>query len=254
MSHRARLATALRKIKGGLLRCGRTSVRLSWRAFGPPELAVSEIFKEVDEEVRQERYLQLWKQYGAYAIAGVAGVVVLTAGFMGWQEYQRSAREAESVHYTAALRLSRIGDTNAAADAFGDLAASTSSGYGVLARLQQAGALAPSSSTAAVELYDRIAADSGVPKVFRDLARLRAAMLLIDTTAPNDLYPRFEPLIGDDNPWRFVAREMKALVDLQAGNVEEARAAYKRLVDDADAPQGVRARAAEMLAMVGVEN
>ena len=212
---------------------------------------MSEIFREVDEEVRQDQYLDLWKKYGPYAIAGAAAVVVLTAGFMGWQEYQRSQREAESVHYTAALQLWRIGDANAAAEAFGDLGASTSSGYGVLAQLQQAGAVADSNPAVAVDLYDRVAADSSVPAVFRSLASLRAAMLLIDTAAPNDLYPRFESLLADDNPWRFIAREMRALVDLQAGKVDEARAAYKTLVDDDEAPQGIRGRAAEMLAVLG---
>ena len=214
---------------------------------------MTEIFKEVDEEVRQDRFMKLWKQYGPYAIAGVAAIVVLTAGMVGWKEYQRSAQEAESVHYTAALQLLRIGDMNAAADAFGELASSSSSGYAVLARLQQAGALAEKEPSAAVELYDRLAAEGGVPEVFRDLARLRAVMLLIDTTAPNELYPRIESLASEGNPWRFVAREMKALVDLQAGKVDEARSAYEKLVDDDKAPTGVRGRAAEMLAIIGTK-
>lgn len=212
---------------------------------------MSEIFREVDEEVRQDQYLGLWKRYGPYAIAGAAAIVVLTAGFIGWQEYQRSEREAESIHYTAALRLWGIGDASAAAEAFGDLAVSTRSGYSVLARLQQAGAAADSNPAVAVELYDRLAADTGVPAVFRNLASLRAAMLLIDTAAPNDLYPRFVTLVADNNPWRFVAREMRALVDLQAGKVDEARTTYQKLVDDDGAPQGIRARAAEMLAVLG---
>ncbi len=212
---------------------------------------MSEIFREVDEEVRQERHLRLWKKYGPYAIAALAAVVVVTAGIMGWREYQVSEREKESVHYTAALRLLNTGDTTTAANAFADLADSTNSGYGILARLQQAAALADSSSATAVQLYDRIAADSGVPGVFRDLARLRAVMLLIDTAAPDDLYPRFDALIAHDNSWRFVAREMRALVDLQAGKVAKARTAYEKLVDDAEAPEGVRGRAAEMLTVLG---
>ncbi len=208
---------------------------------------MSEIFREVDEEVRQERYLLLWRRYGPYAIGALAAVVVLTAGIIGWREYQVSEREKESAHYTVGLRLVGSGDATAAAAAFGALAESTGSGYGVLAHLQQAAALADSSESAAVGLYDRIAADSGVPDIFRDLARLRAVMLLIDTAAPNEVYPRLDALTGDDNPWRFVAREMLALVDLQAGKEAEARAAYEKLVDSASAPEGVRGRAAEML-------
>ena len=56
------------------------------RLLGRLEWTVSEIFREVDEEVRQDQYLGLWKKYAPYAIAGVAAIVVLTASFMGWQE------------------------------------------------------------------------------------------------------------------------------------------------------------------------
>ena len=149
------------------------------------------------------------------------------------------------------MRLLDGGGGAAAAAAFGDLADSTGSGYGTLARLQQAAALAGESAAAAVALYDRIAADGGEAAVFRDLARLRAAMLLMDSAGPDDLYPRLDALTGNDNPWRFVAREMRALVDVQAGKAAEARQAYEDLVDDAEAPEGVRTRAAEMLTVLG---
>ena len=212
---------------------------------------MSEIFREVDEEVRQERYLRLWKRYGPHATAAVVAVVVATAAIVGWRAYQVSEREAESVQYTAALRLLDAGDPTGAANAFGELADSTGSGYGTLARLQQAAALAESSAAAAVELYARIAEDGGVADIFRDLARLRAAMLLMDSVPPEDLYPRLDALTANDNPWRFVAREMRALVDLRAGKAAEARTAYEELVDDVEAPQGVRRRAAEMVTVLG---
>ena len=212
---------------------------------------MSEIFREVDEEIRHERYLRLWKRYGPYATAAVVTVVVITAAVVGWREYQASERERESVQYTAALRLLDSGDAAGAANAFGELADSAGSGYGTLARLQQASAVAESSAAAAVELYDRVAADRGVPDIFRDLARLRSAMLSMDGASPEDLYPRLDALTSNDNPWRFVAREMRALVDLQAGRAAEARVAYEKLVDDPEAPQGVRGRAAEMLAVLG---
>lgn len=212
---------------------------------------MSEIFREVDEEVRQERYLRLWKRYGPHATAAVVAVVVLTAAIVGWRAYQVSEREAESVQYTAALRLLDAGDAVDAANAFGELADSTGSGYGTLARLQQAAALAEGSTAAAADLYARIAEDGGVADIFRDLARLRAAMLLMDSAPPEDLYPRLDALTANDNPWRFVAREMRALVDLRAGKAAEARAAYEELVDNVEAPQGVRRRAAEMVAVLG---
>ena len=46
---------------------------------------MSDIFQEVDEEVRRERLMQLWKRYGNFVIAA-AVIVVLGVG--GWRGYQ----------------------------------------------------------------------------------------------------------------------------------------------------------------------
>jgi hypothetical protein len=121
-----------------------------------------------------------------------------------------------------------------------------------LAGLQAAAALASAKEVpAAIAAYDRIAADGGVEPVMRDLARLLAALHAVDTAPQADVEQRLQPLVGEGNIWRHSAREVAAAAKLKAGDASGARTAFQQLADDATAPAGVRARAAELLAAIG---
>ena len=100
-----------------------------------------EFIREVDEAVRQDRWLKLWKQYGAYVVGAALAVVIGTGAGVGWRAWQESQRQDEAERYMAATELLRQDRPAEAAEAFRALAADSDSGYAVLARLQAAQAL-----------------------------------------------------------------------------------------------------------------
>jgi hypothetical protein len=213
---------------------------------------VADIFHEVEEDVKRERYEKLWKAYGKYLIAVLAAVVLGTAGTVFWRDYQRGQREAESERFTAALALVQAGRNADAANAFAELADEAGAGYRVLALFQRASAQLGSGDTAgAVATYDRIADDGGASAVLRDLGRLLAARALLDTAPAGEVEARLAPLRADANPWRHSARELTAVLALKAGDVAAAREGFQALADDLSAPSTTRARAAELLAALG---
>ena len=66
---------------------------------------VTDIFQEVEEDVRRERYEQLWKQYGNYVMAAAALLVLGVAGYEAWRNYDLKQRETYSDRYEAAEKL-----------------------------------------------------------------------------------------------------------------------------------------------------
>lgn len=211
---------------------------------------MSDIFREIDEELRRDNFFKLWQRYGKYVIAFAVVAVAVTALVVGWREYQSRARQAEGVRYAAALDLARQGKDKEAADAFAAMADSAGGGRAVLARLEEAALRAKSGdSDGAVAIYDEIA-HGAAAQTYRDLATLLAARLLVDK-APKDAAQRLLPLTDSGNPWHASALELTAIADLKEGNTTDARATYQRLADDLAAPQGLRARAAEMVAALG---
>jgi len=68
-----------------------------------------------------------------------------------------------------------------------------------------------------------------------------------DTADAASLRARLDPLAAT-GPFRAGATELLAAVELREGNPTEARLLYSQIADDVTAPQGIRARAAQMLA------
>lgn len=203
---------------------------------------MTDIFNEVDEEVRREKLKQFWERYNA-AIIGVALLIVIgVGGWRAWQWYdQKKAAEAGAAFETA-VSLDASGKTAEAQAAFERIAATGTSGYRLLARIREATELAQKDRTAAVAAYDSVAKDSGVERTFQDLAAIRAALLLLDSAPLSDIQQRLEPLSANDRPFRHTAREIMALSAWRAGDKAAARRWANLILTDPDTPAASRAR------------
>jgi hypothetical protein len=209
---------------------------------------VSEIFREIDEELRRDNLLKLWSRYGRYVIAGAALLLLIAGGIAAWRAHQVSERLAQSARYSTALSLAREGKEADAARAFGDIGRENG-GYAGLAAFEEAQLQAKAGDEkGAIATYDRIAVAADFDKELRDLAVLLSVMHGLPEGEPKALIERLEPLTAIGNPWRPTALELTAAARLKSGDQPAALEIYQKLADDLAAPQGLRARAAEMVA------
>lgn len=208
------------------------------------------LFREIEEDLRHERWTKLWKRYGTYAAGAVLALVLSVAGYQGWRAYDIATRQSDGERFAAALKLAGDKQTQAAAEAFAGMAADATAGYALLARFQEAALMAKRGGPAA-EAYADLAQDPGVDAVYRDLAVILGAFHEINGPGTGDLSARLAPLTADGNPWRHSAKELTAVLAVRTGDRTKARALFTALAADATAPQGIRARAGEMLAILG---
>jgi len=210
---------------------------------------MSEIFREIDEELRRDNYAKLWARYGHYLVGLVVLIIVATAAVVGWRGYQARQQRAESVRYAVALDLAKKAQLAPAADSFALLAREGAGGVAALARLQEAALRAQTGDEqAAAAAYKALAVDSSVDVSYRDLATLLLGFQDLKSADPKVAIADVAALTAATNPWRFSALEVTALADLRGGDRTAARTLYKQLADDLAAPSGLRARAAEMSA------
>ena len=215
---------------------------------------MGDIFREIDEELKQEDYLRLWKQHGNKILAGVVAVLLVIGGFYGWRQYQAQKRLEASDRYAQAQVLAATDKREDAAALFSQLAEQFGGGYHVLAELQRAALRAQSGDeTGAIAIYNSIAADSGAPRETRDMATILSVLHALDSAQADRaaLDAKLAPLDAPDSAWRYSAREMRALLAQKGGDAARAKQLYALLSDDIQAPEGIRARAAEMLAALG---
>ena len=83
---------------------------------------MSDIFREIEDELRRDNLLKLWQRYGKYVIAVAVLALVVAGGVVAWRDYQASERRAQGARYSSALALVREGKTAEAAKLFGVLA------------------------------------------------------------------------------------------------------------------------------------
>jgi hypothetical protein len=212
---------------------------------------VSDIFQEVDEEVRREQLKKLWDRYGVYFI-GLA--VLIVAGVAGWRGYDfwQSKKAAEfGAQFNAAAILSEQGKHDEAEKAFARIASDGTSGYRVLARMREAAELAERDPKAAVAAYDDLAASAATGQPLQDLAALRAGMILVDSAPLTEMTRRLEPLAGAGAPFRHSARELLAFAAWKAGDTVALRKWSQLVRDDAETPASLRSRVDVLMALAG---
>jgi hypothetical protein len=214
---------------------------------------VSDIFQEVQEEYRREQMAQLWAKYRVPIIGAAGGLIFVVAAYQGWVYWHDSMLDRSSRQFEAALAITEkaSGQERAAAAAFAKLVREGAGGYPFVAKLQEAAARAAAGDTkAAVAQYDQIADDGSGGRVFADYARIRAAMLLVDTAPLSDIKQRLDPLAGSDSPWRLQAEELLGYAYWRAGNNAEALRLLGLLKDNPEAPSGMKRRATELSALI----
>jgi len=213
------------------------------------DAATDLLIREVDDDLRQENLHKLWKKYGALMVGGAVAVVLSVAGVQGWQVYQRNQAQLASQRFAAAILQVDKGDKVKGADSLQALAAEGNSGYRLLAEMKMAQMKVESGDlAAAIALYEKVAGDSGIDGVYRDLASLKAAYLKLNVGQVDGLEARMTPLAVEASPWRHSAREVLALVALKAGDNAKAQDWLRKVTDDVAAPTAIRGRAAELLA------
>jgi hypothetical protein len=219
---------------------------------GRGSVNTDEFIREVDEAVRQDQWLKLWKRYGNYVAAAALAVVIGTVAGAGWRAWQANERLEEARRYAAAQQLLREDKPAEAAAAFAALAEDAGSGYRVLARLRAAEAQAaagdPAAATATLE---QLATNDDADPVYRSLGELLAAQRAFAEAQPTAVVSELEPLVGINDPWRYSALELRALAQMQSGDTVGARQTLDDLLADPMTPPQLGRRAAELLAFLG---
>lgn len=200
-------------------------------------------FREVNEEIRQEKAKALWDSYGPVAIVVAVLIVIGTGLFVAWEYWVETKANSSGDRFSQALTLANSGKADEALAAFDALEKDGYGAYPLLARMRAATVQADKGDfKAAIAGFDEVAADSSIPNVIRDVARLRAALLLVDNGSYADVSGRVEALTNDTNPLRHSAREALGLAAWKEGKLADALKLFEQISSDEGAPRNARQR------------
>jgi hypothetical protein len=214
---------------------------------------MSDIFQEVDEEVRRDKALEFWSKYQNLILAAAVLVVLATGGFRFWQYRQAEAAQAAGAAFQSALRLDADGKTDEARAALDKLQQNAPQGYAHLGRFVEAALKLKKDPQAGIAAYDALAADASLDPLLRDTAKLRAALARLDAGETDAARQALEPLAAS-SPYRETARLTLASIALAAKDYPGAAKWLDQVIGDAQAPQADRRTAETLLGLVASQS
>lgn len=200
--------------------------------------------REVNQEYRQAQARALWDRYGPAGIGVAVAVVLATAAYVGYDYWIDSKANTSGDAFSQALNLANGGKQDEALAALKQLETDGHGAYPLLARMRAATVLADKGDFAgAVAEFDKVAADTSIPQALRDMAKLRAGYILVDSGSYQDVSGRVEVLTNDTNPLRHSAREALGLSAWKEGKAKDALVFFEQISTDETAPRNARDRA-----------
>ncbi|ARP66758.1 hypothetical protein A9K65_027970 [Mesorhizobium sp. WSM1497] len=207
--------------------------------------------REVNDEIRREQAQALWDRFGPALIVVAVLVVLGTAAFVGYRYWDETRANRSGDAFSQALKLANDGKNDEALTALDQLEKDGYGAYPLLARMRGATVKANKGDVpAAVKDFDEVAADTAIPQSIRDMARLRAALLLVDHGSFADVSSRVEALTSDTNTLRHTAREALGLSAWKEGKTQDALKLFDQIAADDGAPRNTRERATLMSELI----
>lgn len=196
---------------------------------------MSDIFREVDEALQQEKVEKLWKEYRSTIIACIAILVLGTAiitGYRGWDASRDANETAKLLHALESENPQEsiqkiVGKTRKEHEALGLLSAASL-------------LLEEDKKAEATALYKELSEKKSAPKDLRDLARI----FYIQNTKEKSL-DSLKPLLANEkSPWIWHARlEAASIVAHKDQNYAQAIAYLTPFKEATNIPPSLQQRA-----------
>lgn len=212
---------------------------------------MTDLFSEIEQDIRREQANKLWEKYGIYLIGLAVGIVLAASAVVGWRAWNTSRAHDASAQYDLVVAAAAKQKPEEAAAAYGALAADTTPAYAALAYVHQADALLKAGDKpGAIAALDKAANNKSTPAMLRGMAQVKAGLLVADTATYEEMNTRLASLNEADNPWRNSVRELLGLAAYRAKNYDEAQTNFAAIIADTTAQAGLRDRAHVMQALL----
>ena len=210
---------------------------------------MTDIFREVDEDLRREQFKELWAKYQGLVIGGALLIIVSVGGWRGYEWWQARLAAEAGTSFESAIMLSEAGKNAEAAAALEKIAQDGTPAYRELAALRRGAELAATDPKAAIAAYQEIANDSRVETILRELASLRAAAILIQESAFPEVRKLLQPMDAPGRFYRHSARELLAIAAWHSGDADGLKRMLTLMLTDPETPLSTRSRIEVLVAL-----
>ena len=201
---------------------------------------MANIFREVDEDIRKERYVNLFRKYGVYVVAIIFIIVGSLAGIQFYSSYQVNKNEVLFVEYINIIEnnsddtLEKLSDSGETSNIF-------LNGMYLLKRSDLL--IASGQIDQATLLLSEAIENNNLNKIHNDVAIYKLLMINIETLSIEEIKLYQNKLISEVDAF-YLIEELIAIKFLIEGQKEDAIKKFSELSTNNSVPIEIKNRSA----------
>ena len=205
-----------------------------------------EFIREVDEDIKEEKRIKLWKKLFPYVASISLGIVLFTTGFVFWDGYSNNQRQKLGDDFTAAVVLAGEEDLDASLLALDRIVDKGSDGYVTMAKMKKASILIEQGKLVeGLKIYKDLEKNA-VDQSFRDIATILFVLNSLNNESKDDLLKKITPLENSEI-WKSSALELKGYIYLRNNEIDKAIEAFETISKLPSKPGDLSQRAKNLI-------
>ena len=216
--------------------------------FNEEDRALDNFFKEVSEDVQNDKLKKIWDTYGLHIIIAIIIVLTIAVSFETLKAWRVKRNETWSDAYAYALNLQNQGKYDESLKVLADIAQKNKGIYSDIAEIQKANILFEQGKNAeALALLENIVQNEDINPKMRHITAVKLATYKLDTAPRDEIEKLLTPLMQEESSWKNIAKEMLAMLEIREGNIEKAKTIYTEILNSPDLSDGLKLRVQDML-------
>ena len=205
-----------------------------------------EFIKEVDEDLKEEKRVKLWKKLLPYVLGFSFGIILITSSFVFWESHTKKTNQNLGDDFTAAVDLANENDIDAALLALDRIVDKGSDGYATIAKMKKASLLIDKGNyDEGLSIYLDLEKNA-VDQSFRDIATILYVLNSMDKIDSEVLLRKIQPL-ENSKVWQSSALELKAFIYLKDKKNISAKEVFESILNLKSSPSSLSTRARNMI-------
>lgn len=214
---------------------------------------MSDLFREVDEALKQEKMELFWQKYKNYIIIFCVSLVLGTAISVFWKQHKESQyKEKTAEFYNIIIKEADSKETGKeqtqeTITQLKSFIESAPGGLEIMATLNEA-ALEHKNGNVdkAISTYESIIKDHSSDQSIVNLANIYIGYITITDEQRHQAFSHIEKLTETKTPWKFLAKEVLSLRLIQEKKLDDASKQIDELINDPETPDTIKQRSYEM--------
>ena len=206
---------------------------------------MADIFDEIEEDLRRDRMSLLWQRYGNYVIAFAIFIIVVVAGYQGYNYWKDSRAKAAGDAFFQAVTADE------ALEALNVISSDLPAGYEMLSKFRIAALQAKKGNRIAAEQsYLSLSRDANIGTFYQETALLLSVMNAPENKNNSELIDRISSLSEFSGPLQGLALETSAGLYLGLNNPEKAISLLLQASQLTDLSPSLRQRISQSLSIL----